>query len=169
MKSLLKIIDSISELFGKYVSWFFVALVLEMTLEVILRHFFNKPQIWSTEVALMLGATAYALGWAYVHRYNSHTRIDVIYVKLPKRVQAIIDTVGFLVLFAPCFILLCKTSLDMAMRSFRIHETMQESYWYPPIAPLRFVVFIGFVLLTLQGFVQFFRDTYYLIRNRRYE
>jgi TRAP-type mannitol/chloroaromatic compound transport system permease small subunit len=140
-----------------------------MAYEVLMRHAFDEPQIWATEVPIMFGATIYAMGWAYVHRHNGHIRIDVLYTRLSPRGKAIIDVLGYLLLFAPLIALLFYVSVLLARRAWLLNEVMVESYWYPPAAPLRTAVMVGFFLFTLQGLAQFIRDLYLIIRNKPYD
>jgi TRAP-type mannitol/chloroaromatic compound transport system permease small subunit len=41
--------------------------------------------------------------------------------------------------------------------------------WYPPAGPLRTIVLLGLALFALQGFAQFIRDLYLLIRGKPYD
>jgi TRAP-type mannitol/chloroaromatic compound transport system permease small subunit len=168
MRRVLGWIDLISDTCGEVFCWTGIVLILVMCYEVVMRYLFNDPQIWATELPMMLGGVFYAMGWGYVHRRGAHTRVDVFYSMLPKRARLGIDLAGFLLLFTPVILALCKTSLEMTIRSWRMQEVMQESYWYPPIAPLRLLIFIGFTVLALQGFAQFFRDAHQFLRREPY-
>jgi TRAP-type mannitol/chloroaromatic compound transport system permease small subunit len=165
MRHVAKWIDWASDKSGEVFSSMGMLLILAMCYEVLMRYVFNDPQIWAMELPMMLGGVFYAMGWGYVHRRGAHTRVDIIYSNLPKRGRLVIDVIGFLFLFAPVMLILCTTSLTMTIRSWRLNEVMQESYWYPPIAPIRLAIFLGFALLLLQGVTQFFRDIADLLRR----
>ena len=169
MRTILRVIDSTSEWVGKVARWFWVAVVLVMTCEVIMRYVFNSPTMWAYETSMMIGAVAYALAFCYTHKHRAHVRVDVLYMRLSPRGRAIIDVIGALLLFFPLIILLADMSIDFAWRAWVINEKSVETYWYPPIAPVRTVLAIGLSLFLLQGGAQFFRDSYLLIRNKPYD
>jgi len=166
IRAILKVIDSISQKTGSSARWFCVALVLVGAYDTIMRYAFNAPTIWAYETMIMLGGATYALGWAYAHLHKSHIRVDVFYTRLSPRGKAITDVVCAAIFFFPLMAILIKVSLWWTGEAWRIGEKMIESYWYPPAAPFRTVVFIGICFFTLQGLAQFIRDLYFVIRSK---
>ena len=105
MRTVVQVIDSISEWVGRVGCWLAVVLVLIVTYGVILRYVFSEPNIWPYEVAIMLGSSIFVLGLSYVHRYDKHVRVDIFYSHMSPRGKGIIDVVGSLVFFFPVMIL----------------------------------------------------------------
>ena len=169
MRTVVRIIDCISEWTGRTVRWFCAILVAVMTFEVTMRYVFNAPTMWSFETATMIGVTIYVMAWTYTHRHHAHIRVDFFYGRLSLRGKAIVDVLGDLLLFFPLMILFIYTSIDWAWDAWSTGEVMIYSAWYPPTAPLRTVVAIGFCLFALQGGAQFVRDLYQLVRNTTYD
>lgn len=169
MKTILRVIDSISQWAGRSARWLALALVLVMANETIMRYVFNRPTVWGFETSVMLGAALYALGASYAHWHHSHIRIDVFYTRLSLRRRAIIDVVGTLFLCFPLMVILVGASIDNAWVAWVGNERLKLTFWYPPSGPLRTVVALGFILLALQVIARFFRDVYLLIRNRVYD
>jgi TRAP-type mannitol/chloroaromatic compound transport system permease small subunit len=169
MRKVFRTIDTINERMGSAARWLCPALVLLITLEVFRRFAFNSPSMWAFETSMMIGATIYVFGWAYVHRYRAHIRVDVFYNRLPRRMRALVDVLGNLFLFFPYIIVFTYQAGKWTKYAFEVNEKMQETGWYPPFAPLRTVLTIGMVLLLVQGIVNFIRDFYLLIRNKSYE
>jgi len=169
MKSILKLIDSVNSWTGKIIRLLAVALVLVMTVEVTMRYVFNRPTMWGYETSIMIGAGMYALAWGYVHRENAHIRVDVFYSRLSSRGKALVDALCTVFLFFPLISLLSYMAFTWMARAWKIGEKSVETYWYPPIAPLRTAVFIGLVLFGLQGLAQFIRDVYLVTRNKKYD
>ena len=169
MKKVLKVIDSISEYTGKIFSWACVALILVLSFETIMRYVFNAPTTWAHLVGMMLGGTIVFMGFAYVHLHKGHLRIDVIYIKLSPKKRAVIDVVFALLFLFPLLGVLINTSFQWAVRSWVTGEVRIESWWYPPAAPFRTVMLVGLCIFGLQCFAQFFRDLYFLIRNKPYD
>jgi len=169
MRKLLKFIDATSLWTGKIVRWLAVALVLIMSYEVFMRYVLNSPTMWAYETVIMTGAAMYAFAWTYVHREKAHIRVDVFYSRLSSRGKALVDALCTFFLFFPLISLLGYMAFTWMVRAWKIGEKSVETYWYPPIAPLRTAVFIGLVLFGLQGLAQFIRDVYLLLRNKSYD
>lgn len=169
MRTLIRLIDSISEYTGRTVQWACVALILVLAYEVTARYVFMAPTIWSHQLASMLGLTIAAMGWAYTHRHKGHVRVDIFYSLLPPRGKAILDVVFALLLFFPLFILLTISAFGWMTFSWEMGEVLTWSHWYPPAGPIRAVMFLGLSLFVLQGVAQFIRDLYLLIRNKPYD
>jgi TRAP-type mannitol/chloroaromatic compound transport system permease small subunit len=164
---LLKSIDWLSEKSGAVGKWFAFLLVLIGSYETFSRHFFNAPTIWSYDSLCMAGGVVYLLGASYNYKHNAHTRVDIIYTHVSPRKQALIDVICALFLFFPLMIIMFKLSVTWAIRAWKIHEVMFNSFWYPPAAPYRTVFAIGLFLMILQALAKFVRDLYMVIRGEK--
>ena len=169
MRKLVRFIDAVSGYTGGFAKWLAFALILVVVYDVVMRYVFNAPPMWAYDIAIMLGGTIYVLAWAYTHRYRGHVRVDVIYANLSPRTKAIIDATGTLFLLFPLLALLIQESFSFTWRAWKIGEIFRETYWYPPLAPFRTVVLIGFCLFTLQAVAQFIRDLYFSVKNKPYD
>ena len=78
-RTLLKIIDSISEWAGKCTSILILPGIAVLAWEVISRYGFNHPTMWAHGTSQRLFAAYYVLGGAYVLRYRDHVIVDLIY------------------------------------------------------------------------------------------
>lgn len=164
-KKLPKYIDYLSLTSGSIGKWFAFLLVLVGSYETISRHFFNAPTIWAYDSLCMAGGVTYLLGASYDHLRDSHTRVDILYSRLSRRGRAILDIVGSLLFFFPLMIVMLKMSVQWAIRAWRIHEVMFNSFWYPPAAPYRTIFALGLFLLILQGIAKLIRDCYFLVKG----
>ena len=169
MKKIVRTIDAISDRVGKTACWLAAILVGLISLEVIMRYVFNAPTMWNYETSMMVGGSLFAMGWAYTMRHHSHVRIDVIYSQVSPRVRAGIDTFGYLLLFLPLMAMFISSSIAWAVTSWEVAEKSVETYWYPPMAPFRTLVAIGFILFFLQGTAQFVRDIYHFVKGKAYD
>ncbi|MBA7642702.1 hypothetical protein ES703_50407 [subsurface metagenome] len=169
MRTIVRVIEWISEWTGRVICWACLALVLVLSFEVIMRYVFDAPTIWSYEIATMLGCTIIILGLAYTHRHHGHVRVDVFWRLLSPRGQAIADVICALLLFFPLVIAIIYISIWWVGFSISIGEIMTKTYWYPPAWPLRIIFFLGFLLFLLQGVSQLVRDLHLAIRNKSYD
>jgi TRAP-type mannitol/chloroaromatic compound transport system permease small subunit len=138
--------------------WLNVVMIAIVTYDVLMRYLFNNPSIWVFESAMILGGAAYLLSWGESERVGQHLRVDVLYTHCSPRWQAIIDILGITLCWYPLFIALLTVAIPWTIKSWRIHEKMMESYWYPPFAPSRTIIVIGLFLFTAQITVTLIRQ-----------
>jgi len=113
----------------------------------------------------MIYGTHFLLGAAYTLRVKGHIRIDLLYMRFSPRGRALIDSLGYLVIFFPVMIILVIASFDMAKDAFMIHEVSQFTPWQPILWPFKSVICVGFSLLILQGVAEFIRSVITLVRG----
>lgn len=166
MRTIVRVIDSISNGMAKTISWACVALVGVLVYEVTARYVFNAPTIWAHEIAPMLGVAIVALGWAHTHCHDGHVRVDIFYSRLSARGKAIIDVVGSLLFLFPLLIVLIYVAANHTWFAWSMGEVFKESILYPPAWPLRATMLLGLSLFTVQGVALFIRDLYLLIREK---
>jgi TRAP-type mannitol/chloroaromatic compound transport system permease small subunit len=169
VKKIIRTIDTISDRTGKTACWLAAILVGFISLEVIMRYLFNAPTMWNYETSMMMGGALFAMGWAYALRHHSHVRIDVIYSHLSPRVRAGIDTFGYILLFLPLMSMFIGSSIAWMVTAWEVGEKSVETYWYPPMAPFRTWVAVGFILFFLQGTAQFVRDIHLFVKGKAYD
>ena len=161
----LKFIDTLSEKAGAIGKWFAFLLVLVGTYETVSRHFFNAPTIWAYDSLCMAGGATYLLGASFDLLHDAHTRVDLIYTRFSKRTQALIDVICSLLFFFPLMIVMFVVATQWAIKAWKIHEVMFNSFWYPPAGPYRTVFALGLFLLILQGLAGLVRNLYLFIRG----
>ncbi len=166
MRVVFSAIDLASKWTARLVSWLCVALVLVLTYDVVMRYVFGGATIWAYETAVMLGATIYVMGWAYIESKREHIRIDVLFLHLPTKAQLMIDLIGNLVFLLPLLVVMINTSIFYMLRAWRIHEKLAETFWYPPAGPFKTMLVIGLFLFALQSAVQVIRSLYLLIGRK---
>lgn len=72
---------------------FFMALFVAV--DVVGRYVFNRPFKGSTDLVELMMGVAVFFGLAYCASQDGHTRVDVVYIHLPARVQAYLEMVTF--------------------------------------------------------------------------
>jgi TRAP-type mannitol/chloroaromatic compound transport system permease small subunit len=165
IRTVLRLIDRMSDTAGSLGKWFALALVVVGTYETVSRHIFGAPTIWAYDTLSMAGGALYLLGASYDYRHNAHTRVDLIYSRLSQRARALVDVIASLFLFFPLMTVMLWYSAKWAIKAWKINEVMFNSFWYPPAGPYRTLFTLGLFLLVLQGLAQFVRDLYLVIRG----
>ena len=143
-----------------------IPMIAALIYEVFARYVFMRPTIWSYEITYMIYGTHYILGAAYTLHVKGHIRIDLVYMKFPPRGRALIDTLGYLIVFFPVMLILIVSGFDMAKEAYEIREVSQFTPWQPLLWPFKSFLFIGFILLTLQGVAEFIRSLTMLIGGK---
>jgi TRAP-type mannitol/chloroaromatic compound transport system permease small subunit len=164
MRALLRAINFTSEWSGKIFSYLWVATVLVISYETVLRYVFDAPTIWGHETMIFLCAIVYMMGGAYTLYHRKHIAIDLLYNRFSPRGRAILDLITF-----PYFCLfigvLLWAGVDRAWDAVIIRET-SGSPWNPPIYPILLMIPLGAFLLLLQGFAKFIGDLVMVIARK---
>jgi TRAP-type mannitol/chloroaromatic compound transport system permease small subunit len=162
----LSVIDSISAYTGRIVGLIAVPMIIALIYEVVARYVFHRPTIWSYDITYMIYGTHYLLGAAYTLHVKGHIRIDLVYMKFSQRGRAVIDVIGYLIIFFPVMAILVVSGIDMAKEAYEIREVSQFSPWQPILWPFKSCIFVGFFLLLLQGIAEFIRSLIMMVRGK---
>jgi TRAP-type mannitol/chloroaromatic compound transport system permease small subunit len=160
IKSVLRVIDSISEWSGKIIS-FIIIISIIFTVYYITLRYLNLRSPWSQTLTVGKVALAYiVLGAAYIMRTKSHINVDVLYNRFSLRIRGIIDVFTSSLFFLFAAALLWKA----------IEETLEIRFstrlLLPPYWPVSLIVVIGVSLLLLQGLAKFIRDLVIVITGK---
>jgi TRAP-type mannitol/chloroaromatic compound transport system permease small subunit len=156
-------IDWVSEHSGIFVALWTVNAVCVYFYEVISRYLFDAPTIWAHQASYLMFGMQYLLAGAFALLHGAHVRVDVLWVKLPPRGQIGMDifTSTFFFIFALALIGTCwqffANSLDMLERT---DETWQVQFY-----PVKAVMVLGAVLLTLAGLSKLIKDVRMFVRT----
>ena len=167
VKAFCHIIDTISDKTGKGVSFFILILSIALIYEVVARYVFNKPTQWAHELGMFMYGTACMLAGAYVLLHKAHVSLDLLYSRVTRRKQAILDLVTAPVFFF-VVILIFWYGTDFARNSWKMLE-ISSSPWHPPYYPIKTVIPLAAFLLLLQGIVKLIRDLFFVIYGKELE
>lgn len=157
MSRIVRWIDRLSGATGLIIAWLVFPLILASCYEVFSRYVLNAPTIWAFELGYMAMGTHALIGAAYTLKERGHIRIDVFYTHFRPKTRAMLDTLGYVVLFLPVMLWLCWGSWDYWVEAYLSGEESGQSAWNPLIWPFRFCFFFGLALLTLQGIAELIR------------
>lgn len=80
-------LDCVVELSGRIASWTGLALVLVMAANVIVRYVFRTGSVAMQELEWHLMAPLSLICIAYAIKHEGHVQVDILYGRLPRRVQ----------------------------------------------------------------------------------
>ncbi|HPQ42588.1 MAG TPA: TRAP transporter small permease subunit [Syntrophales bacterium] len=161
MKSIIKIIDAFNNLIGNILSWLVIVMSVAILYEVIARHFFNAPTLWSMEINQFLFCTITLLGGGYCLLLDQHVRVDLFYQKYSTKTMAIVEMCTF-----PLIIILCAVLFFFGGREFWFalieHKTSNSAMEFP-LWPVWFMIFFGGFLICIQVIARYLRHIITLI------
>ncbi len=179
MAKTVEFIDTKMLLSGKVIMWITIPLIYAMIHEVIGRHFFNRPTLWSFDISRMLAGALFMLGAAYTLSKGIHIRADFLYRNWSVRNQARIDLFLYLLFFIPGFLVFFYVSFDYAYTSICGRSSLEEclagkvriqramdTTWMPIMWPLKSCMPIGALLLLIQGVSEIFKTYYAFAKGR---
>lgn len=145
-----KAIDFVNRQIGRYVSWLILAAVLVSAVNAMVRKLFDSSSNAWLEVQWYLFGAVVFLSTAATLLKNEHIRIDVVSGLLPKQARNWIDLLGHAFWLLPFALIMTWTSWSFFDRSYALNEQSMNAGGLP-LWPAKFLVFVGFVLLGLQG------------------
>lgn len=151
-----RFVDAVSIVVGKFSQYLVFAMMGLLLYESISRTIFNRPHIWVVEMAQFTMAAYYLLGGAYSMILEGHVRMDLLYGRWSPKTRAVMDLLTSIVLMFYLVILLygAISSLEYALKYGQVNYTS----WAPPLAPIKFIMTVGIVLMLLQAVAYFFKD-----------
>ena len=153
MKKLLEIFGGVLLSQGETPNYILIFIMLSVGLEVVLRTFFNRPQIWVTEVTEVMLLYITFLGSAWLLREGGHVKVDIILNRLKQKTIAFLGIISSIIGIFVSIILTVfgfSVTLDYLQRGIYTPTAMEI-----PISAIVVVIPIGSLML----FLQFIRRT----------
>ena len=164
MQPLLKlsgVIDNINLRLGKATTWLILIVVVISAGNAVMRYAINWSSNGLLEIQWYLFSAIFLLCSGYVLLNNEHIRIDVIAGRLSPRAQNWIDVFGILVFLLPMAMITLYLSWPVFINAWDSGEGSPNPggliRW-----PVRLMMPVGFLLLTLQGFSELIKRVAFL-------
>ena len=154
VRRIINVINFITKLSAMLAGLMIVALVFINTYAVFLRYILNRPVDWIVDVSELLMVAAVFLGTSYILQIEGHVRVDIILIKLSKKVRHIFNLVVFFIILLFSIILVWK-SWELAMVN---RYTRSSSVVMLPLFPGYLSVFCGSCLLLLQSIIKIYSN-----------
>jgi len=127
-----------------------------MVYEVFMRYIFDNPTIWVHEATQHIFIAYSMLGGGFVLVIRRHVNVNLLYERLSRRTQAILDLCTSVFFFAFVGVLTWQ-AMRFFYRSFSIREH-SHTVFGPPMYPVKFMLVFVALLLLLQGVAKFIQD-----------
>jgi len=157
IQSFIKTVDLLSKSVGHAFSWCIVILTLGVSYEVFVRYVLRDPTSWAFDFSFILYGALFMMAGPYALSRNGHVRGDIFYRMWPTRVQATVELVLYFIFFFPGVLALVISGWLYGHEAFLIKEVSVNSPVGVPIWPLKMLIPVAGVLLTLQGIAEVLR------------
>lgn len=154
--SISRVIDAINGRVGRWIAWLILVAVAVSAVNAITRKLFDLSSNAWLELQWVLFGAVFLLCSPWTLMSNEHIRIDIVNSRLSRGTRNWIDLLGHAVFLLPFCVIMVITSWPFAQRSFLINEQSLNAGGLPQW-PAKFLVFLGFVLLTAQGISEFIK------------
>jgi len=154
MTRILHFIDSLSAWFGKAFAWCIVILTFSTCYEVFVRYVLNAPTVWAFDMSVQMYGALFMMCGAYTLSQGAHVRGDVLYRLLPKKTQAKIDFVLYILFLMPGAVALIYYGYGFASDSWFYKEVSWSSPARIQIYYFKTLIPIAGVLILLQGIAE---------------
>ena len=143
-------IDKFNDILGRVFSVLVLGILGVILCEVVLRRIFNRPQIWTQDLTVMLFACYIILICAYGFQKKAFVAVDVVFAVLPQMAQHILHIITYLIFLVPFVVSLLPSGWSFLLRAYTTHE-QTYSVWAAPTWPVKLCLFIGLALLAIQS------------------
>ena len=143
-------IDKFNDILGRVFSVLVLGILGVILCEVVLRRIFNRPQIWTQDLTVMLFACYIILICAYGFQKKAFVAVDVVFAMFPQMAQHILHIISYLIFLVPFVVSLLPSGWNFFLRAYTTHEQIY-SVWAAPTWPVKLCLFIGLALLAIQS------------------
>lgn len=144
-------------------AWLNVALIAVILLQVVMRYGFNRGLVPLEELMWHLYAVAFMFGMAYSITNDSHIRVDIVHMNLPRRAQHVLEILGILLLLFPFLWVLFDHSVGWAYEAWRVNEASANPTGLPYRWIIKSVVPLTAVLMFLAALARLIQEVLLLL------
>lgn len=159
--------NKINDITAQIVSWFTLAMVVLLALNILSGWLFKFNSILVTELITWMHSAIFLLATAYTLNKDEHVRVDIFYRKMSVKKKAIVDLLGTVFFLIPISLFILWSSWSYIILSWRLNEQSPEAGGMPAIFILKSLLIIMPVLLIFESFNQLIKNSDRLINNQQ--
>lgn len=146
-------------------AWLNVVLIGVIVFQVVMRYGFNQGMVPLEELMWHLYAVAFMFGMAYAVTNDSHIRVDLVHMALPRRVQHVFEILGILLLLMPFLWIVFDHSVGWVMEAFRVNESSANPTGLPYRWIIKSVVPITMALIFIAALARLIQEATLLFHS----
>ncbi len=151
MLKLSRLLDTITDRFGRGLAWLAISMVVLQGVVVFMRYVFGLSILWMQEGILYLHAIIFLSAAGYTLLHDGHVRVDIFYSGATARTKAVIDIIGIAFLLMPVCLLLFWAGWPYVASSWAVFEGSMEPSGIPAMFLLKTCILLFPATLALQG------------------
>jgi len=155
-KIYVRYVDATNRALGKVVIYLIFGIIGILLYEALSRTIFNRPRIWSVELAQFVMAAYYLLGGGYSLLIGSHPRMDILYRNWSAKKKAFVDAITFFLALL-YLVVLNYGGIQSVLYALK-YKQVTSSVWSPQMAPIKIIMTVGMFLMLLQLVAEFIKD-----------
>ena len=159
-------IDRFSKWVGNIVCWITIPLILAMVYEVLARKLFTAPTMWAYDMSRFLYGALFMLGAGYALSKGIHIRADFLYRNFKVKTQGIVDTSLYILFYFPGLLVFLYMTTIFVYESMMRGDKGMDTGWMPYLWPIKSCLWIGILLLLIQGISELLKSYYAATRGR---
>lgn len=136
---------------GETAAWLYPLLMLVLIVNVALRYGLGRGFIELEELQWHLFSAGFLLCFAYAMAQDEHVRVDLFSRRISKHGRAWVELLGTLLLLLPFLAIADLAAFEYFQRAWSIGERSAMSSGLPARWAIKFVLFAGLLLLSLQA------------------
>lgn len=152
--------------FGNVSAFLCSALVVVVSMDALIRYFFNISYSWVIELEWHIFSLIFLLAFAYTLSKDRHVRVDILYNRFLPETKKKLDIIGHLMFLIPWSILIFVTSWKFVQNSYLIGEGSPNPDGLPHRFVVKSAILIGFLLLLLQALLSIIQDMIWLKQKK---
>ena len=166
MASTITKIDKFSKRVGYVICWLSVPLIMAMTYEAFARRLFNAPTVWAYDMSRFFYGALFMIGSGYALSKGVHIRADFIYRNFKAKTQGIVDTSLYILFYFPGLLVFLYMTTIFVYESMMRGDRGMDTGWMPYLWPIKSCLWIGILLLLIQGISELFKSYYAATKGR---
>lgn len=147
---------------GEAASWLWLALVLVIMFQVVMRYALGQGSILLEELQWHIYGVGFLMGLGYCAAADRHVRITVASDRWSLRTRAIIEVIGIIFFLLPLCGAVMVEGGKMAITAYQLHETSAAPGGLPMRWLMKSFIPLGFFLLTLAAIAHLTRCAAFL-------
>ena len=159
------ILNGLVRRIAEFTAWFNVLVIAVIMIQVTMRYGFNRGLVPLEELIWHFYAVAFMFGIAYAVTTDSHLRVDLVHMMLPRRIQHIFEIIGILLLMMPALFIIFDHSLGWALHAFQVNESSRNPTGLPYRWVIKSVVPMSMLLIFIAALARLIQETLLLFHH----
>ena len=158
MNQITYLLDSFSEMTGRFCSWFVAIMTFITCTVVVMRYGLDLGSVFLQDVVLYLHGALFLLGSSFALKRDSHVRVDIFYREFSDRKKALVDLLGHCLFLQPVCWVIFFFSWGFVEFSWRIMEVSAEPDGLPFVYLQKSLLIVLCLFMALQSFSEILKS-----------